>query len=102
MIAALVDTVDGKVLGMTGVPRAAVRAVGLDTPGPASATGVLASKGATNFGHPQWGSFDIRAANLSSGSAFPVIYNNDANAAALVQRTMSGTAMRRPAMTPSR
>jgi glucokinase len=80
-IGALVDTVD-KVLAMTGVPKAAVRAVGLDTPGPASATGVLASKGATNFGHPAWGGFDIRRA-LEEQLGIPVIYNNDANAAAL-------------------
>src|ERR1700753_3841982 len=32
----------------------AVRAVGLDTPGPASADGVISSKGATNFGHVGW------------------------------------------------
>ena len=80
-IGALVDTVD-KVLEMTGFPRSAVRAVGLDTPGPASATGVLASKGATNFGHPAWGAFDIRRA-LEEQLGIPVIYNNDANAAAL-------------------
>jgi glucokinase len=80
-IGALVDTVD-KVLRLTGVPREEVRAVGLDTPGPASATGVLASGGATNFGHPAWGGFDIRAA-LEERVAIPVIYNNDANAAGL-------------------
>jgi predicted NBD/HSP70 family sugar kinase len=80
-IGALVDTVD-KVLAMTEIPRSAVRAVGLDTPGPASATGVLASKGATNFGHPAWGGFDIRRA-LEEQLGIPVIYNNDANAAAL-------------------
>src|SRR5215475_2150332 len=50
-IQALVDSFD-KVLGMTGLPKEKVRAVGLDTPGPASADGVLASGGATNFGHP--------------------------------------------------
>jgi predicted NBD/HSP70 family sugar kinase len=80
-IGALVDTVD-KVLTMTGMQRSAVRAVGLDTPGPASATGVLASKGATNFGHTAWGGFDIRRA-LEEQLGIPVIYNNDANAAAL-------------------
>jgi glucokinase len=80
-IAALVDTVE-KVLVLTGVPRDAVRAVGLDTPGPASATGVLASTGATNFGHPAWGGFDIRSA-FEEQLGIPVIYNNDANAAAL-------------------
>jgi glucokinase len=40
------------VLKVTGVARTAVRAVGLDTPGPASADGVLSSRGAANFGHP--------------------------------------------------
>ncbi len=80
-IQALVDSFD-KVLVMTGVPRAAVRAVGLDTPGPASATGVLSSGGATNFGHPAWGGFDIRGA-LEQRLAIPVVYNNDGNAAAL-------------------
>jgi glucokinase len=80
-IGALVDTVD-KVLGIAEIQRSAVRAVGLDTPGPASATGVLASKGATNFGHAAWGGFDIRRA-LEEQLGIPVIYNNDANAAAL-------------------
>jgi predicted NBD/HSP70 family sugar kinase len=80
-IPALVDSFD-KVLASASVPRDAVRAVGLDTPGPASATGVLASKGATNFGHPAWGGFDIRGA-LEERLGIPVIYNNDANAAAL-------------------
>jgi predicted NBD/HSP70 family sugar kinase len=80
-IGALADTVD-KVLALTGIPRDAVRAVGLDTPGPASATGVLASTGATNFGHPAWGGFDIRGA-FETRIGIPVIYNNDANAAAL-------------------
>src|SRR5215469_1790559 len=80
-IPALVDTFD-QVLALTGIPREAVRAVGLDTPGPASATGVLASEGATNFGHPAWGGFDIRGA-FEERLGIPVIYNNDANAAAL-------------------
>src|SRR5215469_2684536 len=80
-IQALVDSFD-KVLAMTGVPRENVRAVGLDTPGPASAAGVLATGGATNFGHPAWGGFDIRRA-LEEQLGIPVLYNNDANAAAL-------------------
>ena len=41
---------------------AAVRAVGLDTPGPASAEGVISSRGATNFSLPEWWGFDVRAA----------------------------------------
>ena len=39
-IQCLVDAVD-QVLSLTGVPLAAVRAIGLDTPGPASADGVI-------------------------------------------------------------
>lgn len=70
------------VLDVTGVDRAAVAAVGLDTPGPASADGVLSSKGATNFGHPGWGGFNIRAA-LEERLGLPVVYTNDANAATL-------------------
>src|SRR6476660_3406250 len=45
------------VLGLTGVPLTAVRAVGLDTPGPASADGVISPKGATNVGHVGWRGF---------------------------------------------
>ena len=80
-IQALVDSID-KVLGLTGVSREQVRAVGLDTPGPASATGVLARGGATNFGHPGWDRFDIRGA-LEDRLDIPVVYNNDGNAATL-------------------
>jgi len=80
-IRSLVVSVE-QVLGLTGVPITAVRAVGLDTPGPASADGVISSKGATNFGHVGWRGFDIRAA-LAERLALPVIYNNDGNAAAL-------------------
>jgi glucokinase len=80
-VQALVDCVD-HVLGLVGLPRSAVRAVGLDTPGPASATGVLSSRGATNFADPEWWGFDIRGA-LEDYLGLPVIYNNDGNAAAL-------------------
>ena len=80
-VQALVDSVD-HVLGLLGLPRSAVRAVGLDTPGPASATGVLSSRGATNFANPEWWGFDIRGA-LEDHLGLPVIYNNDGNAAAL-------------------
>ena len=71
-----------QVLDVTGVDRATVGAVGLDTPGPASADGVLSSRGATNFGHPGWGGFNIRAA-LEERLGLPVVYTNDANAATL-------------------
>jgi glucokinase len=80
-IAALADALDN-ILLVTGVPRSAVRAVGLDTPGPVSADGVIASAGATNFSAPEWRGFDVRGA-LESRLAIPVVYNNDANAAAL-------------------
>src|SRR5262245_12143769 len=78
---ALVRSLDN-VLGLTGTPREAVRAVGLDTPGPASADGVISSKGSTNFAHPAWRGFDIRTA-LADRLGLPVVYNNDGNAAAL-------------------
>jgi glucokinase len=70
------------ILVLTGVPRERVRAVGLDTPGPASADGVISSKGSTNFSAPAWRGFDIRTA-LERHIGLPVVYNNDANAAAL-------------------
>jgi glucokinase len=70
------------VLAFTGVPLTAVRGVGLDTPGPASAEGVISSKGATNFAQPAWRGFDVRGA-LEARLGLPVVYNNDANAAAL-------------------
>jgi glucokinase len=70
------------VLELTGTPLAAVRGVGLDTPGPASADGVISSKGATNFAQPAWRGFDVRGA-LEARLGLPVVYNNDANAAAL-------------------
>lgn len=58
------------------------RAVGLDTPGPASARGVLSRRGSTNFIHPEWSGFDIRA-GLESRLGLPVVYLNDGNAAAV-------------------
>jgi glucokinase len=70
------------VLALTGTPPSAVRGVGLDTPGPASADGVISSKGATNFAQPAWRGFDVRGA-LEARLGLPVVYNNDANAAAL-------------------
>jgi glucokinase len=70
------------VLALTGVPVSAVRGVGLDTPGPASADGVISSKGSTNFSMPAWRGFDIRGA-LEARLGLPVVYSNDGNAAAL-------------------
>ena len=80
-VAALVDTFDD-VLRRTGISRDRVRAVGLDTPGPSSADGVISSKGSTNFAHPGWRSYDFRGA-LEKRLSLPVVYNNDGNAAAL-------------------
>ena len=80
-LTALEDALTG-VLELTRLPRSAVTAVGLDTPGPASADGVIASKGATNFNQPEWRGFDIRTA-LADRLRLPVVYTNDANAAAL-------------------
>src|SRR5260370_31947731 len=71
-----------RVLGLTGVPISAVRAVGLDTPGPASGEGVISSKGATNFGHVRWRGFDIPRA-LADPLRPPGIYNNDRKPAAV-------------------
>ena len=70
------------ILELTGIPLETVRGVGLDTPGPASADGVISSKGATNFAQPAWRGFDVRGA-LEARLGLPVVYNNDANAAAL-------------------
>jgi glucokinase len=80
-VAAIADVI-GKVLQETGIDRSAVRAVGLDTPGPASADGVISSKGSTNFVHPAWYGFDFRGA-VEAVLGVPVVYNNDGNAAAL-------------------
>jgi glucokinase len=80
-IESLVESVE-QVLGLAGVPMTSVRAIGLDTPGPASADGIISSKGATNFGDAGWRGFDIRGA-LTERLGLPVIYNNDGNAAAL-------------------
>lgn len=80
-ISALEDALDGA-LEEAGVSRSKIRAVGLDTPGPASATGVISRKGATNFSGPEWRGFDVRKA-LEDRIGLPVTYMNDANAAAL-------------------
>ncbi|MDR3702800.1 MAG: ROK family protein [Candidatus Sulfopaludibacter sp.] len=69
------------------VERAGVRvgevvAAGLDTPGPASSSGVLSARGSTNFVHHDWAGFDIRA-GLEARLARPVTYLNDGNAGAL-------------------
>lgn len=80
-LAALVLTFDD-VLARAGIARERVRSVGLDTPGPASAAGVISSRGSTNFAHPGWRNFDFRGA-LEERLKLSVVYNNDGNAAAL-------------------
>lgn len=68
--------------GIAGVELSDVAVIGLDTPGPASASGVLSVCGSTNFVHPDWAGFDIRE-NLSLKLGKPVTYLNDGNAGAL-------------------
>jgi len=65
-----------------GLRVADVVVAGLDTPGPASATGVLSARGSTNFVHRDWSGFDIRA-GLAARLGIPVTYLNDGNAGAL-------------------
>lgn len=65
-----------------GISLEEVVAVGLDTPGPASASGLLSARGSTNFVHAKWAGFDIRE-GLAHKLGKPVSYLNDANAAAL-------------------
>jgi glucokinase len=65
-----------------GVALDDVAVVGLDTPGPASAAGVLSAEGSTNFVHRDWAGFDIRG-ELESKLGKPVTYLNDGNAGAL-------------------
>jgi predicted NBD/HSP70 family sugar kinase len=67
---------------LAGVALEDVVAVGLDTPGPASAAGLLSARGSTNFVHANWAGFDIRE-GLAHKLGKPVSYLNDANAAAL-------------------
>ncbi|MFN7996818.1 MAG: ROK family protein [Bryobacteraceae bacterium] len=65
-----------------GASMADVEVVGLDTPGPASANGVLSAEGSTNFVHRNWSGFDIRL-GLEKRVNRPVTYLNDGNAGAL-------------------
>jgi glucokinase len=65
-----------------GIQPDDVVAIGLDTPGPASAAGQLSARGSTNFVHANWAGFDIRD-GLAHKLGKPVSYLNDGNAAAL-------------------
>jgi len=80
-IAAIAELV-GLALATAGATDRTVLAVGLDTPGPASAGGVISQRGSTNFAQEVWWGFDVRAA-VEAALHLPVIYNNDGNAAAL-------------------
>ena len=72
----------GMAVRKAGAAVTEVVAVGLDTPGPASAAGRLSARGSTNFVHPAWAGYDIRE-GLAAKLAKPVTYLNDGNAGAL-------------------
>lgn len=80
----LSQIVEGLDIAVNRIGRlsADIAAIGLDTPGPASATGVFSARGSTNFVHPAWSGFDIRQ-GLERRLAKPVLYLNDGNAGAL-------------------
>lgn len=80
----LAQIVDGLKVAVekAGLGVADVAVAGLDTPGPASASGVLSAKGSTNFVHRDWSGFDIRG-GLAARLGIPVTYLNDGNAGAL-------------------
>ena len=67
---------------LAGIARRDVLGVGFDTPGPATAHGVISSRGGTNFAHEDWKGYDFRTA-LEHELGLPVVYNTDGNAAAL-------------------
>ena len=67
---------------LADIDRGDVLGVGFDTPGPATAHGVISSRGGTNFAHDDWKGYDFRTA-LEDELGLPVVYNNDGNAAAL-------------------
>jgi predicted NBD/HSP70 family sugar kinase len=67
---------------LAGIDLDEIVTIGLDTPGPASASGRLSARGSTNFVHLDWAGFDIRE-GLAHKLGKPVCYLNDANAGAL-------------------
>jgi predicted NBD/HSP70 family sugar kinase len=67
---------------LAGIAMSSVKAVGLDTPGPASADGVISAQGSTNFGNSEWARYPIREA-FQKVTGLPTVYANDGNAAAL-------------------
>jgi predicted NBD/HSP70 family sugar kinase len=80
-VEALASAFEGAI-SRVGAKPSRVVAVGLDSPGPASALGVISVRGGTNFPDPPWPGFDLRSA-LEARIGLPVTYMNDANAAAL-------------------
>ena len=68
-------TASPQLLRMAGIKLNDVAAVGLDSPGPASAEGVLSLRGSTNFLHSDWCGFDIPG-SLSKALNRPVTYLN--------------------------
>jgi predicted NBD/HSP70 family sugar kinase len=80
----LVQIEDGLAMALdrAHLSLADIAAIGLDTPGPASATGVLSAGGSTNFVHPEWAGFDLPG-TLTTRLGKPVTYLNDGNAGAL-------------------
>ncbi len=71
-----------RALQHVGLEAGQIVAIGLDTPGPASAHGRLSTQGSTNFMHPEWAGFDIRH-GVEVKLERPTCYLNDGNAAAL-------------------
>ena len=82
-----IRTVADTVLELVGHALADVSVIGLDTPGPASASGVIASRGAINFSDEAWWGYDLRG-ELEHRMGLPVAYCNDGNAAALYAHEM--------------
>ena len=80
-IRALREAYDAAV-SLAGIAVDDVLGVGFDTPGPATADGVISTRGGTNFAHADWRGYDFRTA-LEHELGVPVVYNNDGNAAAL-------------------
>ena len=80
----LQQIVDGlqEAVSKAGRKHEDIAAIGLDTPGPATADGVFSSRGSTNFVHSDWAGFAIRG-GLEKILGIPVHYLNDGNAAAV-------------------
>ncbi len=71
-----------RALDVSSVSMSSIKAIGLDTPGPASIDGVISAQGSTNFGNSDWARFPIRQA-FQQAVGLPTVYANDGNAAAL-------------------